>query len=98
MILKLVDNSGTIYIVWTDLWIGLPQIQDVTLSKSYNNGTTFTLPKNIESLFGSAYEPKLVKQGENVYVVWKNDNWENKDVIDIENGNYTTDIFLKQIN
>jgi hypothetical protein len=93
-----VDNSGTIYIVWTDLWIGLPQIEDVTLSKSYNNGTTFTVPKNIENLIGSAYEPKLVKQRENMYVVWKNDDWENKDVIDIENGNYTTDIFLKQIN
>ena len=93
-----IDNSGTIYVVWTDPWMGLPHIEDVTLSKSFDNGTTFTLPVNIESSLGSAYDPQLVKHGENMYVVWKNDDWENKGVIDIENGNYTTDLFINLIN
>ncbi len=60
----IVNNVCT---VWQDNTPGSP---DIFFARSTDGGLTFSEPENISENTGASIEPKVVCEGDNVYVVW----------------------------
>ena len=46
---------------------------EIFLTRSINNGQTFSTPDNISENNGGSLEPQIAIQGNNVYVVWEDE-------------------------
>lgn len=64
-----VSENG-IFIVWADN-IGSDNNKEIIFTKSIDNGTTFTKPKNISNNSENSFKPEISSSDENVYVVWQ---------------------------
>jgi hypothetical protein len=60
-----VDNVCT---VWTDDTLGN---FDIFFARSTDGGLTFSEPENISETTGNSFGPKVICEGNNVYVVWE---------------------------
>src|SRR5438445_10832802 len=77
-----VDKSGNINLVWEDDIAGH---SDISFSRSTDNGTTFSPPKNLSNPLGNCIansnSPRIgVDLGANINVVWANDCGGNFDI------------------
>jgi hypothetical protein len=59
--------SNNIYVVWQD---GSTQNFNILFTKSFDNGTTFSDPTQLNGNAGSIHSPYVAAFGNNVYVVW----------------------------
>ncbi|MGD1836640.1 MAG: sialidase family protein [Nitrososphaeraceae archaeon] len=67
---KIAIGGHNVYIVWED---DTPGNNDILFSFSTNNGQTFSQPDNISNNDGDSENPGIATQGNNVYVVWRDD-------------------------
>ena len=64
---RIATSGSNVYIIWSDYSAGPAQIVFV---KSVDNGTTFTPPVPLGTVFAAAGETRLSASINNVYVAW----------------------------
>lgn len=64
-------SGNNVYAVWTDTSFGNGEI---FFTVSHDSGNTFDTPKNISDNPGSSFRPRIAAEGDNVYVVWGNND------------------------
>jgi hypothetical protein len=70
-------TTNNVYIVWQDDNLGNFEI---FFAVSRDGGQTFSNPKNLSKNLGASVDPQIVSQGDNVYVVWKDNTPDNNDI------------------
>jgi hypothetical protein len=69
------DNN--VYVVWED---NTPGNYEIFFAVSQNGGQTFSAPKNLSNNIGASVDPQITSEGDNVYVVWKDNTPGNNDI------------------
>ncbi len=79
--LQISSEGNNVYVVWEDD-TGTPGIPDIFFARSIDGGQTFSTPDNISENTGRSYIPQISTEGNNVFVVWRDDTLipENNDV------------------
>src|SRR5688500_19502427 len=66
------SEGNNVYVVWRE-FLSFPNRFDIFISMSTDGGQTFSEADNIGNNPDDAFNPQISSQGNNVYVVWKND-------------------------
>jgi hypothetical protein len=69
------DNN--VYVVWED---NTPGNYEIFFAVSRDGGQTFNTPKNLSNNIGASVDPQITSEGNNVYVVWKDNTPSNNDI------------------
>ena len=73
-------QGNSVYVVWEDETLGPGIATDILFARSINNGQTFSTPDNISENNGTSSEAQIAVQGNNVYVVWRDDTPSNSEI------------------
>ena len=57
-----------------------PENYEIFFAVSQNGGQTFSAPKNLSNNIGASVDPQITSEGNNVYVVWKDNTPGNNDI------------------
>ena len=74
---QITTDKDNVYIVWQD---DTPGNFDIFFSFSDNNGLSFSQPENISNNDGLSVSPRIVRDKDNVYVVWDDNTPGNFDI------------------
>ena len=61
--------NHNVYVVWEEEVT--PDNNEIFFTASYDNGRTFSTPVNISNTAQNSFDPLLTTEGNNVYVVWR---------------------------
>ena len=62
-------SNNNVYVVWREFVT--PDNAEIFFAASYDNGKTFSTPINISNTPENSFDPQLITEGNNVYVVWR---------------------------
>jgi hypothetical protein len=74
---QLATDANNIYIVWSEDGLGNA---DILFTKSTDGGKTFSKPVNLSNSIGTSAAPVLNLNGNNVYVAWHDDTYNNFEI------------------
>ncbi|MDR4510654.1 MAG: glycoside hydrolase [Nitrososphaeraceae archaeon] len=84
-IIECLFPNPIIYVVWQDDATGS---NDIFFAASTDNGHTFSTPENLSNNLGNSITPQIAAEGDNVYVVWRDNTPGNFDTfISVSNDN-----------
>jgi hypothetical protein len=83
-------SGNNVYVVWEDYSLGDSNSAEVLFIKSTNYGDAFDYKSNLSNNPGDSLNPKIAVLGNNVYVVWEDNNTTNSNSNDI--------LFIRSIN
>jgi hypothetical protein len=82
---KIASDGNNVYIVWRDETTGNG---DIYFKRSSDNGSSFEKRKYIFKSNGSSSEPQIASDGNNVYIVWRDETTGNGDIYFRKSSNY----------
>jgi hypothetical protein len=71
------STTFNVYLVWEDDSLGN---YEIFFASSLDGGLTYSSPKNLSNNTGSSIHPQITSEGNNVYVVWKDNTPSNNDI------------------